>query len=344
MENIIQAPTLSSTQVMSLVEKFRGRKVLVIGDIGIDEYLLGDVRRISPEAPVPVLEVETQENRLGLAANVAFNVRTLGGEPLLVGLVGKDSGAELIKDLMQKSDLGTEHLVLDESRPTTRKTRVMAKHHHLVRVDFENRKFVDTTVENKIFDRVAALLPQVDVVVVEDYAKGMISSVLLKKIVQICQSQGKKLLVDPHRTNNASFYEGVDLLKPNFDESVAMSGLNYDELRDHPNRVLEVGRALMKKSGAKELVMTRGKDGMMIFSNSQVVSVPTYARQVFDVTGAGDTVIAALSLGVAAGLDLTQSCLIANYAAGVVVGQVGCVPCRVDDLRAYITRTGEFAK
>ncbi len=143
-------------------------------------------------------------------------------------------------------------------------------------------------------------------------------------------------MVDPHRLNPGQFYHGVDLIKPNFDEALALSGLNYDEIRDHPDRIFEVGNAVKKITGARFVVMTRGKQGMTIFSDENVIEVPTFARKVFDVTGAGDTVIAALSLGVAAGLNLEESCRIANYAAGVVVGKVGCVPCELNELKEYI--------
>jgi rfaE bifunctional protein kinase chain/domain len=336
MSKTIQTPSFDKTQLMNSVKKWQGKSVLIVGDIGVDEYILGEVRRISPEAPVPVLEVSSEENRLGMAANVAQNVASLGGKALLLGLVGDDTGAEMISGLLKKASIGTEHLILDSSRPTTRKTRVMAKHHHLVRVDYENRKFIASEIENKILAKIDQLISLCDVVIVEDYAKGLVSQTLIKKVVEKSRAAGKKVLVDPHRTNRSDFYSGVDIIKPNFDESVALSGLNYDELRDHPNKVIEIGEAVMKQTGARELVMTRGKDGMTIFSDGRIISVPTVARKVFDVTGAGDTVIAALALGVSAGLPLPESCMLANYAAGVVVGQVGCVPCSVAELNDYI--------
>ena len=333
---VIQATPSEKKKLLDHLPKLSGRKVMIVGDVGVDEYVLGEVRRISPEAPVPVLEVEKEETRLGLAANVAQNVRSLGGTPVLVSVVGDDGGSESLFKLLQRSEISTECFVKDRERPTTRKTRVMAKHHHLVRVDFETRKFISPQIESAILDQVSGQISKVDAIIIEDYAKGLISENLLKNLTQIARKAGKPVMVDPHRTNRGEFYSGVDLIKPNFDEAVALSGLNYDELRDHPNKVIEVGEALMKKTGAKELVMTRGKDGMMIFSKDGITSVPTYARQVFDVTGAGDTVIAALGLGLVSGLTLTQACMLANFAAGVVVGQVGCVPCTIPELREYI--------
>lgn len=325
--------------LLQSISKLKGRKVLVIGDVGLDEYIMGEVRRISPEAPVPILEVEKEEHRLGLAANVAQNVQSLGGEPLLISVVGKDAGYDLLTSLFRQNSVSTDHLVTDETRPTTRKSRVMAKHHHLVRVDYETRKFISDKTEKLLLDKVQQLISTVDCVVVEDYNKGAISQNLMKKTVEIAKAHGKPVYVDPHRSNAAEFYAGCSLIKPNFDEAVLISGLNYDELRDHPDKVFEVGRAVQRKTGAQHLVMTRGKDGMTIFSGDKVTQVPTFARQVFDVTGAGDTVIAAISLSLSAGLDLRQSCMLANFAAGVVVGQVGCVPCSQQELKEYIEST-----
>lgn len=314
----------------------KGKKILIIGDVGLDEYILGQVRRISPEAPVPVLEVEEEDMRLGLAANVAQNVASLGGEAILVSVVGEDTGASLLRELFKKSGVSWDYMIVDKSRPTTRKTRVMAKHHHLVRVDHELRKYLSPEAEARLIETVEKNVGKADCVVIEDYAKGVISRPVVEKVSAICKKNGKKLLVDPHRNNQGSFYQGVDLIKPNYDEAVVLTGMDFDDLRDNPNKVIEVGRALQKITGATEVVLTRGKDGMTIFSENEITEVPTYARKVFDVTGAGDTVIAALSLGLVSGLSLVNSCMLANFAAGVVVGKVGCVPCEIPELIEYI--------
>jgi D-glycero-beta-D-manno-heptose-7-phosphate kinase len=327
---------MSKQKLLEHIEKLSGKKILIVGDVGLDEYILGEVKRISPEAPVPVLEVEKEDVRLGLSANVAQNVSSLGGIPLLISVVGKDSGADLLNQLFKRTNVSTDYLVTDGERPTTRKARIMAKHHHLVRVDYETRKFLSTETEKKVLQKVEQAAPLCDAIIVEDYAKGVINDSLLKSVVSIGKKFKKKILVDPHRTNRGEFYSGIDLIKPNFDEAVALSGLNYDDLRDHPNKIIEIGQALQKKTGASDVVITRGKDGMTIISGSKVENVPTFARQVFDVTGAGDTVIATMALGIVSGLTLSEACMLANYAAGVVVGQVGCVPCTVAELREYI--------
>lgn len=325
--------------LLEQIPRFKGKRILVIGDVGVDEYIMGEVRRISPEAPVPVVDVENEDLRLGLASNVAQNISSLGGVPMLISVVGKDTGAELLHQLFKKADVSPKYLIEDSSRPTTRKVRVMAKHHHIVRVDYELRRYLSAETEKKVLTMVQDNMDECDAVVVEDYAKGVISDSLLKAVVACAHKHGKKVLLDPHKTNRGEFYHGIDLIKPNYDEAISLSGLNYEDLREHKNQVHEVATALQKQTGAKELVITRGKDGMIIFSENQVVEIPTYARKVFDVTGAGDTVIATIALGAAAGLKLPDACMLANFAAGVVVGQVGCVPCSIPELKEYIETT-----
>lgn len=323
-------------RLISSVPRLQDKKVLIVGDLGVDEYILGQVRRISPEAPVPVLDVENQDQRIGLAGNVAQNVKSLGGEPLLFGLCGNDEGAQSLFKMLEAQKISTEHIVRDSHRPTTRKIRVMAEQHHMIRIDFEMRKYVTSEIENEILSNIYKKIDQADIVVVEDYAKGVISKSMIESLSQICKNAKKRMLVDPHQTHPGDFYFGADLIKPNFNEAVALAGLDFDLLKDHPERVYEVGRALQKKTGAREIVLTRGKEGMTIFKSDQIVEVPTYARKVFDVTGAGDTVIATLALSLAAGLSLVDSCCLANFAAGVVVGKVGCVPCTKEELKEKI--------
>lgn len=322
--------------ILSYLPQLQKKKILIIGDVGLDEYVMGEVRRISPEAPVPVLEVENEDMRLGLAANVAQNVVSLGGEAHLVSVVGEDAGAQLLKDLYQKSHISWQHTIVDSSRPTTRKMRVMAQHHHIVRVDYEQKKYLSAEVENKLINKIAELASACDGIILQDYAKGVISSSLVKRVVEIARQHKKPLMADPHRSNPAEYYAGVDLIKPNYDESIALSGLKFDELKTDPDKVYKIGRAIQKKTGANNVVLTRGKEGMTIFSGEKISEVPTFARKVFDVTGAGDTVIAALSLGWVSGLSLEQSCMLANFAAGVVVGKIGCVPCEIPELKEYI--------
>lgn len=323
-------------KIIKQLPSLENKRVMIIGDIGLDEYVMGQVRRISPEAPVPVLDVEAEDSRLGLSGNVAQNISSLGGYPILISVVGQDSGAESLRQLLKLNKVESDFLVVDQNRPTTRKTRIMAQHHHLVRVDYELRHFLDEVVATKVIAQVQNAMEQTDIVILQDYAKGVIGRKIIENVIQIAHSKNKKVLMDPHRTNPASIYEGVDLIKPNFDESLSLVGMTYEDFKLHKKSIKEVGELLRAKVKSEYVILTQGKEGMSIFSNNEEIQVPTYARQVFDVTGAGDTVIAAISLGMAAGWSIEESCVLANFAAGVVVGKVGCVPCGITELQDYI--------
>jgi rfaE bifunctional protein kinase chain/domain len=224
----------------------------------------------------------------------------------------------------------------------------MVQNHHIVRVDYEHRQFLSAEVENEVLQKVRALVPAAAAVVIQDYAKGVISEGLVAEIVRISHQHGKRVLVDPHRTTPLKTYRGADLLKPNYDESLVLAGMPADELRGDPSHLFKVGEKLRSVVGCSHLVITRGKDGMRIFehgdftakpdaesaaiSGLSAIDLPTNAKEVFDVTGAGDTVIAAIALAWGAGFELDQACALANFAAGVVVGKVGCVPCHVSEL------------
>lgn len=343
MSNLIRSLNVDTQVRASLVEKislFKDKKILVIGDVGVDEYIMGAVKRISPEAPVPVLEVEKEDKRLGLAANVAQNVVSLGGQVCLVSVVGADEGSVRLQELLKQSHVGIEGLVFDSTRPTTRKTRVMTGQHHLVRVDHEIRQNLSQQSEQALLTVVEKQIQSCDVVVLEDYAKGLLSQTLVEKIVSLTRQHNKFLMVDPHQTKFAAFYKGVDLIKPNYNEALALTQVQEESIENTAERVLHVGRALQQMTGAKQVVLTQGQDGMTIFSQNEVTKVPTFARRVFDVTGAGDTVIAALALGVASGLSLSEACMIANFAAGFVVGKIGCVPCQKAELESSILTMG----
>lgn len=324
------------TKILSQLGQLQSKKVLVIGDICLDEYVLGQVRRISPEAPVPLLEVEEEDSRLGMSANVAQNITSLGGEAYLISVVGNDTSAETLRTFLDKKSVSPNYLVVDPQRPTTRKIRIMAQHHHLVRVDYEMKHFLDQQIEYNLVAKAASVIKAVDIVIIEDYGKGVISRSVVEKIVKLAHENKKLVLVDPHRTNPGDFYFGVDLLKPNFEESLALSGIAYEDFKIHRKSIEEVGTVLRDKVKSKFVILTQGKEGMTIFADQEVMQVPTFARQVFDVTGAGDTVIAALALGLSSGFSIAEACVLANFAAGVVVGKVGCVPCEIAELKEYM--------
>lgn len=310
----------------------KGKEVLIVGDVGLDEYVLGDVRRISPEAPVPIVEVAKEESRLGLASNVAQNVSSLGGIPRLISVVGADGAADQLRKLLKAAGVASEHLVIDDARPTTRKLRVMVANHHIVRVDYEQRKFLSRETEDRVIDQVRKTIDGACAVIVQDYAKGVVSERLVQEVVKMAKAKGKKILADPNPKTPIETYRGVDLMTPNFEEAVALTKTINDDKKKDPALVDRLGQKLMDAVGSKQMVITLSKDGMRLFESGDVTDLPTNAKQVFDVTGAGDTVIAALALAWGSGFSLEQSCALANFAAGVVVGKVGCVPCSISEL------------
>jgi D-glycero-beta-D-manno-heptose-7-phosphate kinase len=321
------------------LDKIKGKKILIVGDVGLDEYVIGSVRRISPEAPVPIVEVSEEDKRLGLASNVAANVSSLGGEAMLVGVVGRDDTAEAFSDQLKKNKCSSEYLIVDEERPTTRKLRVIAGQHHIVRVDFERKKFITDLVASRLLDRVRELIKTCDGVILEDYAKGVLTANVIKSVIDIAHKNGKLVSLDPNRTTPVDLYAGADYFTPNTDEAIALSELKLDDLRSPSDSLHEVGASLLKRLGARGVIVTRGKDGMSAFTKggpSEGQHIPTFARSVFDVTGAGDTVIATLTMALTAGLSIEDSCLLSNYAAGVVVGKIGCVSTTQTELKEYI--------
>ncbi len=314
------------------VELLSNGKVLVVGDICLDEYLFGEVKRISPEAPVPVLEVKSQEARLGLAANVAQNVKSLGGECHLLGVVGGDETSHTLGQLLKEAGVSQDFLICDRDRPTTKKTRLISGNHHIARVDFETRKFLSSQTRSELLDRAKQILPSVDVVVIEDYAKGVFCEKTTQSLISMAHKENKKVFVDPHRTTPIRYYRGADVFKPNRDEAFLLSGLNIDELREDDEALTRVANKLVELVSCEHLIITLGKEGMLHFEETKTLSLPTEAKQIFDVTGAGDTVIATLALACASGFTLDEACILANSAAGIVVGKVGCVPCYQGEL------------
>ncbi|MES2855416.1 MAG: PfkB family carbohydrate kinase, partial [Bdellovibrionota bacterium] len=269
-------------------------------------------------------------------ANVAQNVSSLGGIPRLVGVAGKDSGCDQLKKLLNAAKVSPEHLVIDPTRPTTRKLRVMVENHHIVRVDYEQRHFLERSVEDRVIRDVESMMKSAATVIIQDYAKGVVSERLVSEVVKIAHAHGKKVLVDPHRTTPLATYRGVDLMTPNYDESVALTGVVDDEHRRQEDVIDRIGAKLMETTGSTKMIVTLGKNGMCLFEDGKTIDLPTNAKQVSDVTGAGDTVIGALALAWGAGFSLEESCALANFAAGVVVGKVGCVPCSVEELLAAV--------
>ena len=300
-----------------IIRGLKDRNILVIGDIILDHYIWGKVSRISPEAPVPVVEVTREEFLLGGAANVAHNIVSLGGRASVIGINGQDIAGEALMNILRQRGVNVDG-IFTENRPTTVKTRVVAHNQQVVRFDREDRKYVDGKILKGILAYINSVLFRYDAVIVSDYQKGMISSELISDIVKKTKSRDMFIAVDP-KVGHFDFYKGVSLITPNLME--ASSGSNT-EIRDD-NTLLKAGRSLIKKLSCKAVLITRGEQGMSLFEKNKVTHIPTVARKVYDVTGAGDTVISAFTLACASGANMEEAAVIANHAAGIVVGEVG---------------------
>ncbi len=307
-------------------------KIAIVGDVGLDEYIVGEVKKISPEAPVPVVEVTSESAKLGLSCNVAANVVSMGGQVELIGLVGQDRASDQISSLLAEHGVGTSSLIVDESRPTTRKTRIMAEHQQVVRVDHEKKKFIGADLEDRLLEELPIKLKGCQGVILEDYAKGMLSEKVCQGVIEQAKKMQIPVLVDPSRTTPVSYYRGASLIKPNRDEAILLTGFPLEEIHRESDFMEKVGFSLMQQAHAENVVITEGKQGMKLFSGKQWVQLPTFARDVFDVTGAGDTVIATMALAWCAGWSLPEACILANHAAGYVVSQLGCVTCHRNNL------------
>jgi rfaE bifunctional protein kinase chain/domain len=300
------------------IQTFTGKRALVIGDVMLDETLRGDVKRISPEAPVPVLEVKSRDQRLGGAANAAANICALGGVASVIGLVGKDAGAVLVEGLLRSANLGA-HLVSDPARPTTRKTRLVARGQQMARVDEESTAPPSQSVQEELQAQIAKCLADTDVCVISDYAKGVVHRALCAFTIAEAKKRGVPVVVDP-KQRDFSVYRGATVLTPNLLELEA--AINR-ALPSNESVHTAANELLMVLDGAA-LLATRGADGMTLFRTGEnPVHVRAIAREVFDVTGAGDTVVATLALALAANVPMHEAIQLASAAASVVVSKEG---------------------
>ncbi len=308
-----------TADLVGFIDKFSKAKVLVVGDVMVDEFIWGKVERISPEAPVPVLEVQRETRVLGGAANVVNNIRALGGRVYVTGVSGNDDMAKILMDDLKRIGVDTKGIVRDRERPTTIKTRVIAHHQQVVRFDRENKAPIPESVTDAILKYTRSLAGEIDAIVVADYGKGVIKAGLVGELVKISEKNDLILSVDP-KVENFHFYKNVTVVTPNHFEAESSVG---EKIVDEYS-LLKTGQLILERLSCKNVLITRGEDGMTLFEEGgDVVNIPTVAREVFDVTGAGDTVISALTLAVASGATMRDAAFISNYAAGVVVGEVG---------------------
>jgi len=302
-----------------IISNFKDAGVLVIGDLILDEFLWGDVSRISPEAPVPVVWVKRESFMPGGASNVANNLRSLNANTFITGVVGDDERGAILKGELDQKLIDTRGIITDGSRPTILKTRVVAHHQQVVRIDKENINPLGDAVISRIIDYTKSVIDKIDAVIIEDYGKGVVTPGLLKEIVPLARKKKKIISVDP-KEENLKYYKGISLITPNNHEASKAVGF---EIKDAAT-LKKAGIAMLKKFNCRIALITLGENGMAVFQKDRPMKhIPTVAQEVFDVSGAGDTVIACYTLALASGADPVQAAHIANCAAGIVVGKVG---------------------
>jgi rfaE bifunctional protein kinase chain/domain len=324
----------ASQSMADLEERFRspdvfaGCRILVLGDVMLDRYWWGNVSRISPEAPVPVVKKLRSTAVPGGAANVAVGIRSLGGSPTLIGVTGADEAGGELRRALQSRDVNPDHLIADPTRPTTVKTRVIAHSQHVVRVDEEETAPISFPLASQIMDRFLLLLESADLVVISDYAKGLLNPDLLRRAIAEARRANCRVLVDPKGLDYA-VYDGAYLIAPNYMEALAAAHISPDQ----SDSVREAGQQLLARAAVEAVLITQGAAGMTLLERGQEpIHFPALARSVYDVTGAGDTVLATLSVALAREWPLRAAVQLANAAAGLAVEQVGTAAVEAQEL------------
>lgn len=322
-----------------LIAAFAGRKVAILGDVMLDRYIWGDVNRISPEAPVPVVEIRDETMRFGGAANVAENVAALGADAEIIGIVGDDDPGRNLLDLLKARGVRVGHMPVAADRPTTTKTRIIAHNQQIVRADRERVGAIEDAVQNALLASLRDVVASADVLVISDYGKGVVNEQTLEAALATASEHGTLVCVDP-KESHFSRYVGVTAITPNLKEAswavgYAMTG---------EEELVRGGWELRERLDAECVIVTRGENGMSLFMKSgEYTHLPTVAREVYDVTGAGDTVVSVLGVALAAGASMVEAAVVANHAAGVVIREVGTASITVDDIRESFQEQEEVA-
>ncbi len=294
-----------------IIQRFQEKKVLVVGDLILDRYLWGDVERISPEAPVPVVEIKKETVNPGGASNVAWNISSLGSKVYMAGVIGDDQNGKILEKLLIEKGIIPLN-IKDKNRPTTEKTRIIAVSQQLLRIDRENKQKINSDISDRLIKQLKKVIHEIDCIIISDYGKGVVTESLMDYL----KKTGKPLFVDP-KPSNFSLYRNVTTITPNRKEA-------YECVKaDRDTQIEEVGKKIMKDLDIENLLITLGPEGMALFDKEKVIKIPAKAKKVFDVTGAGDTVISVLALSKISGASWEESASLANYAAGYVVGEIG---------------------
>jgi D-beta-D-heptose 7-phosphate kinase/D-beta-D-heptose 1-phosphate adenosyltransferase len=328
----LRLPADVKARLLKAIADFPGYRILVVGDLILDVFIWGKVNRVSPEAPVPVVDVTTETPLLGGAANVVHNLAALGAQVNVAGLIGHDPAGELLTELLQRLSIPTHGVIVENGRPTTVKTRIIAHSQQVVRFDREWRKAPDSDSQARLQSYLQAVVPNLDAVVVSDYGKGVVTAELMAALRSLAAGGSIPILVDP-KIHHLELYRQVTMITPNHYEASAMSGI---DIQDEAS-LQAAGRKLLEHLQCRMVLITRGEAGMTLFQQrSEPLHIPTVARRVFDVTGAGDTVISTLALAMVAGLEPPEAAVLANLAAGLVVGEIGTATVSAERLQETI--------
>lgn len=336
---------LTQDKFQKIISTFSTLKpILVVGDLGIDKYTYGEVKRISPEAPVPVLEVSKEWNKLGLAANVSDNLKSLEIASTLCGIVGEDSRANLVESLLEERGLNTWGLVRDKSRMTTYKERVTTATQQICRVDYETKDQIDEETTKRIGNRIQEFSENHSGVIIEDYGKGLFSEALCQRIISTYKEKNLLVAVDPSRSTPPLWYKGATLFKPNrLEAHIIVEAMGYFKERN----LETIAKILIDKLALEKVIITLGADGMAMLDtkgDGKIHIIPTAANEVFDVSGAGDTAIAAITGSLLAGASLEEAAWVGNCAAGVVVRKRGTALCSKTELNEYFLNLSKILK
>lgn len=329
--------TISEKRLNEIFSGMLGKRIAVVGDLMLDRYIWGNVSRISPEAPVPIVDMEQEQIRLGGAANVAMNIKSLGGEPILTGVIGDDNSGKQLLELLREGSFKTNGIATDSTRPTTVKTRVIANNQHVVRIDREQKSDISVEIQKILLDHIRNNIKSIDGIIIEDYNKGVVVKNLISEVIGIANANQKIIAVDP-KFNNFFEYKNVTVIKPNRKEAEEAMGIRLKTDED----ILIAGKTLIEKLHVKNVLLTRGEHGMSLFeSDGKISHMPTKALTVSDVSGAGDTVISTLTMALAGDSTIKEAATLANFAGGIVCGYAGIVPINLDELKKTILRDND---
>lgn len=319
-------------ELKNIIKQFDKVNILAIGDLMLDQYIIGTVSRISPEAPVPIVDFSSEIFKPGGAANAISNIRSLGGEVVPVGIIGNDMNGRKLINLLKQNGINTEGIFTIRNRPTIIKTRIIAGQQQIVRIDQENRDNLDDKLIQRIFDFINMHIYNADAILISDYDKGLITDKLIETVVSITRKNNKPIIVDP-KVDHFLIYKDVTVITPNIKEASIATGINFvDE-----TSIVSMGQCLLAQLRCDAVLITRGKDGMSLFEkNGNITHIPTVAKAVFDVTGAGDTVTATVAVCLATGAGIIESTIIANIAAGLVVEKLGTATVTKEELKNRI--------